>query len=63
MITVHININGTCILARSATNVKDNKDGTCNYKTDCGTIIKHNPKEGAVSLAHKLLGCIKEIKQ
>jgi len=60
MITVQININGNCILARSARNIGNNDDGSCSYKTDCGKTIKHNQNKGAVALCHKLLDCIKE---
>ena len=62
MITVCININGKCVMARSATNIKDVKEG-CLYKTDCGKEIIHNPEDGAVKLAHKLLDCIDEAKE
>ena len=63
MITVCININDKTIMARSAKRIKDeDKKGEATYKTDCGKKIKHNPDEGAVKLAHKLLDCIKEVK-
>jgi hypothetical protein len=63
MITVQININGNCILARSATRIKDeNSKGEAAYKVDDGNIILHKPNDGAVALAHKLLDCIKETK-
>lgn len=61
MITVQININGNCILARSATRIEDEDiTGKATYKVDDGNIIRFNPDEGAVALAHKLLACIKE---
>lgn len=61
MITVQINIDGTCIAARSAKRIKDeNKRGNARYKTDCGKIISRKPNEGAVVLAHKLLDCIED---
>jgi hypothetical protein len=61
MITVQININGNCILARSATRIKDeDAKGEATYEVDDGNTILHNPNEGAVALAHKLLDCIKE---
>lgn len=66
MITVQININGNCILARSATRVAKyitpEKKEMGRYKTDCGKTITHPIEEGAVELAHKLLNCIKEQK-
>lgn len=58
MITVAININGNCIMAKSCHNISDNDDGTSTYKTDCGKLIKHNPDDGAIKLAHKLLDCL-----
>jgi len=64
MITVSILINGNPLMARSAVNVSDpycNKDGTCNYKLDTGKIIRHNPNDGAVVLAKKMLDTIKEV--
>ena len=55
MITVQININGNCILARSAWRVAEpDKDGLATYKADDTNIIFHNPDDGAVALAHKL---------
>jgi hypothetical protein len=61
MITVQININGNCILARSATRIRDeNAEGEAIYEVDDGNTILHKPNEGAVALAHKLLDCIKE---
>lgn len=60
MITVNILINGECILARSATNIKTLINGNCQYKTDCNQIIEHNPDKGAIDLAHKLLDLIYE---
>ena len=63
MISVQININGNCIAARSATRIRDEDDtGEAVYKVDDGIEIRHNPDEGAVALAHKLLDCIKEMK-
>ena len=63
MITVQININGNCILARSATRIEDEDAiGKATYKVDDGNVIRHKPKDGVISLAHKLLDCIKEMK-
>ena len=59
MITVQININGNCIVARSATRMCDLPNGKSQYRTDCNHIIEHNPDDGAISLAHKLLDLIK----
>jgi hypothetical protein len=61
MITVQVNINGNCIAARSAVRIEDEDAvGKATYRVDDGTEIRHNPKEGAIKLAHKLLDCIKE---
>ena len=61
MITVQININGNCILARSAIRIEDeDATGKATYKVDDGKQIRFNPDEGAVALAHKLLDCIEE---
>lgn len=60
MITVQININGNCILARSATRFGKENKGVLQYRTDCGKVIEHDPDKGAVALVHKLLDCIQE---
>lgn len=65
MITVQININGNCILARSATNVSSSVIPTNepnDYKVDDGKILSHIPDDGVITLAHKLLDCIKEVE-
>lgn len=56
-------INGNPILARSAVNkgYAPNKDG-CVYEVDDGNIVLHDPDDGAVQLAKKLLDLIKESK-
>ena len=60
MITVQININGGCLMAKSAHRIKDEDElGYATYKTDCGKIIKHKPESGAVSLAKELLNYLK----
>lgn len=61
MITVQININGVCLVARSATKIEEpDAVGKAIYKTDCGKQIRHKPTDGAIKLAHKLLDCIGE---
>lgn len=62
MITVAILINGQPLFARSAVNVRksNSKPGLCVYEVDDGGTIYHDPGDGAVKLAHKLLGRIKE---
>ena len=57
MITVQVNINGNCLVARSCHRIKTGKIINI-YKTDCGKIIKHKSKDGAIKLAYKLLDCI-----
>jgi hypothetical protein len=60
MITVAILINGHPIVARNAVNQqKENDEGLTEYLTDSGVKIYHNPDDGAVVLAHKLLDEIK----
>lgn len=60
MITVAILINGNPIVARNAVNkMRKNKKGETAYKTDSGETIWHNPEEGAVALAKKLLDTIR----
>lgn len=59
MITVNIAINGTVILARSATNIGKNEN-VCKYQVDDGSIIEHDFDGGAVELAIKMLRTIKE---
>ena len=63
MITVAILINGNPIMARSAVN-KGCTDsmGNARYRCDDGTHIRHNPGDGAVALAKKLLDTIVEEK-
>ena len=63
MLSVAIMINGNPIMARSAVNrnIKFD-DGNVEYQCDDGTIIHHNPDDGAVKLAIKLLKTIKEQK-
>lgn len=57
MITVSILINGDPIYTRTAVNRIKEKDG---YILDTGEILKHNPKDGVVRLAIKMLRTIKE---
>ncbi len=58
MITVSIIINGIPIRTRGARKIKDGKK--CTYLVDDGTELKHNPDDGAVVLAIKMLKTIKE---
>lgn len=62
MLTVSISINGVVLMARSAVNRKTlpQEDGKVTYAVDDGSQILHNPDDGAVALAHKLLDTIKE---
>jgi hypothetical protein len=62
MITVAILINSNPIMARSATNIGEVEDdsGCCRYQVDTGAVITHNPDDGAVALAKKLLDTIYE---
>jgi hypothetical protein len=61
MLGVTIHVNGTVIYARTAVNRgKPDKNGMVVYETDTGITVRHNPKDGAVVLAKKLLDTIKE---
>lgn len=64
MITVAIIINGHPLMARSAYRIKEPymKGDSAEYRVDDGTTILHNPEQGAVELAKKLLETIKEEK-
>lgn len=60
MMTVSICTNGNPRYVRNARNVgKLGKD--CKYLCDDGRFILHNPKDGLVKLAIKLLKTIKEV--
>jgi hypothetical protein len=59
MIGVYITINGEPIYARTAVNRLE-EEGL--YVVDDGSKVKHNPEDGAVALAIKLLETIKEQK-
>jgi len=69
MLTVSISINGNPIYTRTAVNVSNNEGGIVKaagqpdmYRVDDGQVVRHNPKEGAVALAHLLLDTIHEVK-
>lgn len=57
MISVSIAINGEPIFARTAVN---RRKEIGKYVLDTGELIEHNPDEGAVVLAVKMLQTIKE---
>ena len=58
MLTVAIYINNNALYTRSVVNRIEEKGG---YVCDDGSIITHDPKDGAVALAIKALQTIKEI--
>lgn len=61
VLTVAILINGNPIMARSAVNSgKSAPDNRVPYDVDDGSIVYHDPDDGAIALAHKLLDTIKE---
>ena len=66
MITVAILINGQPIMARSARNTGFTRPCKGDWKTiyncDDGSQVLHNPEDGAVALAIKMLRTIKEPK-
>jgi hypothetical protein len=60
MISVSIFINLKPVYTRTARNIGQ-KGSICSYELDTGEIIEHNPDEGAVVLAKKMLDTIKEV--
>jgi len=60
MLTVAILINGNPLMARSAVNSGCQEGEATIYKVDDGSTILHEPADGAVALAHKLLDTIVE---
>ncbi len=58
VIGVYITINGEPIFARTAVN---RLRETGKYVCDDGTFIEHDPKDGAVRLAIKMLETIKNV--
>jgi hypothetical protein len=60
MISVAIMVNGNPIMARSAHRIGRSKKGVYKYQCDDGQIIEHDPRDGAIPLAIKLLKTIKE---
>lgn len=57
MMTVSISINGGPIYARTVVNRIKERGG---YECDDGSLIEHDPKDGAVALAIKALQTIHE---
>lgn len=62
MLTVSILINNHPIFTRSAVNISVDESQPQRYKVDTGEIIEHCSDDGAVSLSHKLLDTIREVK-
>jgi hypothetical protein len=60
VLTVAIMVNGEPIYARSAVRVEDLEDNHGRYEVDDGSELVHDPDEGAVELAEKLLQTIDE---
>ena len=58
MISVSIAINGNAILARSAVNTSKQGTKLCKYELDDGSIVYHDPSDGCVALAKKMLDTI-----
>lgn len=65
VITVTILINGQPIFTRTAVNRVTTKEMSpvTTYEVDEGTFLKHRREDGAVKLAIKMLGTIKEQKK
>lgn len=64
MISVSISINANAIYTRTAIRIKDPTSDRPNaiYKVDDGNYIQHNPDDGAIKLAKKLLDLVEESK-
>lgn len=62
MISVIIKINGKAITGRSAVNTGETRGEATRYAVDDGTSVWHDPEQGAVPLAIKLLETIKEFR-
>ena len=73
MISVVILINGQPIMARAAVNtgckpmeppkIGEPESGEIMYRVDDGSFVNHNPDDGAVPLAIKLLQTIQEPRE
>ena len=59
MLTVSIYVNGNPIYTRSVVNRIEEEGG---YVCDDGSLIVHDPEDGAVELAIKALQTIKEVR-
>lgn len=59
MMTVSISVNGDVIYARTVVNRVKEIGG---YVCDDGSIIAHDPEDGAVKLAIKALETIREVR-
>lgn len=59
MLTVGIFINGGLIVGKNAIRQSTREDGKVIYMIDSGETIIHDPKDGAVVLAKKLLDTIR----
>lgn len=63
MLSVSIFMNGNPIYTRTVVNIsRARKPGPCVYKLDDGQEIVHDPDDGAVPLAIKMLKTIHEVK-
>lgn len=63
MFTITAFVNACPIFTRTAVNVGEvpgTYTGICRYKIDDGTVIEHNPKDGGVVLAIKMMAGIHE---
>lgn len=60
MLGVTIHINGQVIYARTAVLRGGDGKGMARYETDTGQVVWHDPEDGAMVLAKKLLDTIKE---
>lgn len=63
MLTISVKINDKTVYARSAhrRTKRHAKGKEQAYLTDAGVVVYHDPDDGVIKLAQKILGTIKEI--
>ena len=61
MFTVSIDVNARPVYARSCRNTGRKKGDRTIYQVDTGEQILHDPADGAVELARKLLNTIEDV--
>ena len=61
MFTISILVNTQPVYTRSCRNTMKEREGKTVYLTDTGEEVLHDPGEGAVVLAKKLLDTVKDV--